>query len=238
MAPTTATRSPRAAPRSRIVRPSRLAARSISPNVSERSPRSTATRFGTDRAPLRKMSPTSSSVCAEACSRMEAMCYRSRSSSGEAGSCGPPPGSMTWPLTSGSGRRQGETEHLGSLSGPEVGVGVRGGDVTGRRVGDTEGYVSFSKFQSCGRRSGDPKRGRSLRRRVAQPSDTRAVPGPAPGRDRAGVRRQVLRLPRRRHVPLRRLRRRAVLVRGQVRLGDGVAELHRAHRRPGGRAAP
>ena len=46
---------------------------------------------------------------------------------------------------------------------------------------------------------------------------------------------QVLGQPRRRHLPLRRLRRRAVRLRHQVRVGLGLAELHRAQGRRGGR---
>ena len=61
-----------------------------------------------------------------------------------------------------------------------------------------------------------------------------AVPGAAPGRHRAGVHRQVLGLPRRRHLPLRGVRRRAVRRGHQVRLGHRVAELHRADGGRGG----
>ena len=47
----------------------------------------------------------------------------------------------------------------------------------------------------------------------------------------------LLGLPRRRHLPLRRLRRRAVRLRHQVRVRHRLAELHRAEARRGGRAA-
>ena len=63
----------------------------------------------------------------------------------------------------------------------------------------------------------------------------RAVPGAAAGGHRAGLHREVLGLPRRRRVPLRRVRRRAVRRVDQVRLRHRLAELHRADGRRGGR---
>ena len=68
-------------------------------------------------------------------------------------------------------------------------------------------------------------------------ADARAVRGARARGHRAPVHRRVLGQPRRRHVPLRRLRRRAVRLRHQVRLRHRVAELHRAGGRRGGRAA-
>ena len=58
-----------------------------------------------------------------------------------------------------------------------------------------------------------------------------AVRGAAPPRDRAAVHRRVRRRQGRRHLSLRRLRRRAVQLRHQVRVGDRLAELLRAGRR-------
>ena len=55
-----------------------------------------------------------------------------------------------------------------------------------------------------------------------------AVRHPAPWRHRARLHGQVLGRPRRRRLPLRRLRRRALQLRDQVRLRLGLAELHRA----------
>ena len=75
------------------------------------------------------------------------------------------------------------------------------------------------------------------RRGVARGADARAVPRPARGGHRARLHRQVLGQPRRRRVPLRGLRRRAVRLDDEVRVRLRLAELHRAQDRRGDRDA-
>ena len=65
----------------------------------------------------------------------------------------------------------------------------------------------------------------------------RRLRGAAQGRDRAAVHRRVRRREGRRHVPLRRLRRRAVQLGHEVRLRHRLAELHRPDGRRRRRAA-
>ena len=72
---------------------------------------------------------------------------------------------------------------------------------------------------------------RAQRRAVAGAADPRPVRGAAPAGDGAPVHRRVRRHEGRRDLPLRRLRRRAVQLRTQVRLGNRLAELLRARGR-------
>ena len=66
------------------------------------------------------------------------------------------------------------------------------------------------------------------RRRLARRAHARAVPRPPPEGHGARLHRRPLGRASPGHLPLRRLRRRAVPVGDQVRLGDGLAELLRA----------
>ena len=82
-----------------------------------------------------------------------------------------------------------------------------------------------------------PPARREDRRRVARAADPGPVRCAARQGNRAAVHRPVRRREARRHLPLCRVRRGAVLLGDEVRLGDRLAELHRA-RRPGQRRPP
>ena len=108
-----------------------------------------------------------------------------------------------------------------------------------RRSGWRGSRCGRSSSSRCGctyRRRDERRTGhRAQRRGVARRADPRAVRGAAPGRHRGPVHRPVLGLPRRRRVPVRGLRGGALRRGHEVRVGDRVAELHRADARRGGR---
>ncbi|CAA9472079.1 MAG: Peptide-methionine (R)-S-oxide reductase MsrB, partial [uncultured Solirubrobacteraceae bacterium] len=74
-------------------------------------------------------------------------------------------------------------------------------------------------------------------RGVARGAHSGPIRGPSTGRHRAGVHRPLLERARRRHLPLRGLRDRALQLGHQVRLGHRLAQLHRAGGGRGGRDA-
>ena len=91
-------------------------------------------------------------------------------------------------------------------------------------------YAGLAGCYALQRRFRDDGEAGEDRRGVARGALARPLPHPAREGHRAAVHRRLHPLEGRRHVPLRRLRRRAVQLGHEVRLGHRLAELHRAGR--------